>query len=276
LHHGRGAAAVRLRISASRLPAAVSTVPPDISPAAPPAPAAAPEPKAGTDGGKAAAPDGQAPLIPLLLVLTFITGLIDAVSYLLLGHVFVANMTGNVVLLGFSIAGVQDFSLPASLTALAVFAAGAAVGGRLGLKDQVHRGRFLLTALTIEGLCLAAAALPWLLGHNVEETAVRYTLIVLLGAAMGVQTAAVRRLAVPDLTTTVLTMTLAGIAADSTLAGGSNPRLGRRIAAIAVMLVGAGLGAFIALHGNPAYVLLLALALIAVGGAIAWRGHATD
>lgn len=224
----------------------------------------------------AAKPDPQAPLIPLLLVLTFITGLIDAVSYLLLGHVFVANMTGNVVLLGFAIAGVKDFSVAASLTALAVFALGAAIGGRLGLKDAEHRGRFLLTSLIIEGVCLAAASVPWLLGHSTEETTVRYTLIVLMGVAMGVQTAVVRRLAVADMTTTVLTMTLAGLAADSSFAGGSNPRLGRRIGAIVVMLVGAAVGALLALHGNPGYVLLVALVMIAVGAAIAWRGHAVS
>lgn len=47
----------------------------------------------------------QGPLPPLLLALTLVTGLVDAFSYLILGHVFVANMTGNVVLLGFALAG---------------------------------------------------------------------------------------------------------------------------------------------------------------------------
>ena len=45
------------------------------------------------------------PLPPLLLALTLVTGLVDAASYVNLGHVFVANMTGNVVFLGFAIAG---------------------------------------------------------------------------------------------------------------------------------------------------------------------------
>jgi hypothetical protein len=35
------------------------------------------------------------PLPPLLLALTAVTGLVDAASYLKLGHVFVANMTGT-------------------------------------------------------------------------------------------------------------------------------------------------------------------------------------
>src|SRR6266702_4661107 len=76
--------------------------------------------------------DRDGPLPLLLLVLTFVTGLVDAVSYLKLGHVFVANMTGNVVFLGFAVAGTQDFSIAASLVAIAAFLGGALAGGRLG------------------------------------------------------------------------------------------------------------------------------------------------
>ena len=49
-------------------------------------------------------PDGPLPVF--LVGLTVVTGLVDAFSYLSLGHVFVANMTGNVVFLGFALAGV--------------------------------------------------------------------------------------------------------------------------------------------------------------------------
>jgi uncharacterized membrane protein YoaK (UPF0700 family) len=61
------------------------------------------------------------PLPVLLLLLSVVTGLVDAVSYLALGHVFVANMTGNVVFLGFALAGAPGLSAPASLAALAAF-----------------------------------------------------------------------------------------------------------------------------------------------------------
>jgi uncharacterized membrane protein YoaK (UPF0700 family) len=67
------------------------------------------------------APDAQSPhgpLMPLLIVMTFVTGLVDAFSYLVLGHVFVANMTGNVVFLGFALAGAPDFSILDSFVAL--------------------------------------------------------------------------------------------------------------------------------------------------------------
>ncbi|MFD1277826.1 YoaK family protein [Streptomyces kaempferi] len=63
------------------------------------------------------------PLPGLLLALTVGTGLVDAVSYLTLGHVFVANMTGNVVFFGFAVAGVGGISWPATLLAVGCFGA---------------------------------------------------------------------------------------------------------------------------------------------------------
>jgi hypothetical protein len=71
--------------------------------------------------------------LPMLLVgLTVVTGLVDAFSYLSLGHVSVANMTGNVVFLGFGLAGVGDVEVVASVVAVLAFAVGAALGGRWG------------------------------------------------------------------------------------------------------------------------------------------------
>src|SRR5260370_21189051 len=78
---------------------------------------------------KRAALSVQHPLVRALLVLTFSTGLIDAVSYLGLGRVFTANMTGNIVLLGFGIAGSGGLPVVAPLVSLGAFLAGAATGG---------------------------------------------------------------------------------------------------------------------------------------------------
>jgi uncharacterized protein (DUF302 family)/uncharacterized membrane protein YoaK (UPF0700 family) len=94
-----------------------------------------------------AAGDAHGPLPPLLLALTLVTGLVDAVSYLVLGHVFVANMTGNVVFLGFALAGASGFSIAASLTALGAFSLGALLGGRLSTELSAHRGRLLAVRL---------------------------------------------------------------------------------------------------------------------------------
>jgi len=79
------------------------------------------------------------PLPPLLLTLTVVTGLVDATSYLKLGHVFVANMTGNIVFLGFGIAGAGGISVWASLTALGSFLVGGLVGGRIGARAATNR-----------------------------------------------------------------------------------------------------------------------------------------
>src|SRR5439155_344081 len=68
--------------------------------------------------------------VAALLTLTAVTGLVDAVSYLRLGHVFVANMTGNVVFLGFTADPHSGLSLAASLTAIGGFVVGALAGGR--------------------------------------------------------------------------------------------------------------------------------------------------
>src|SRR6202044_3250950 len=95
------------------------------------------------------------PLPPLLVSMTLVTGLVDAVSYLTLGHVFVANMTGNVVFLGFALAGAPGFSIAASLTALAAFAAGAFAGGRLSTLHANHRGRLHCSAATAQAVLLA-------------------------------------------------------------------------------------------------------------------------
>src|SRR5205807_6974906 len=86
------------------------------------------------------------PLPPLLLGLTLVTGLVDAFSYLVLGRVFVANMTGNVVFLAFALAGAAEFSVAASLFALGAFSLGAVAGGRLIARLGTHRGHLLATA----------------------------------------------------------------------------------------------------------------------------------
>jgi uncharacterized membrane protein YoaK (UPF0700 family) len=208
-------------------------------------------------------PDG--PLPPLLLTLTVVTGLVDATSYLKLGRVFVANMTGNVVFLGFGIAGAGGISVWASLAALGSFLVGGSGGGRLGARRSSDRGRHLTAATNTELLLVAAALVIAALSPHHIGTASRYAVIVLLAIAMGVQNAAARKLAVADLTTTVLTMTLTGLAADAALAGGRGSKLGRRGLSVAAMLLGASIGGLLVLKvDNPAPLAVAAGLLAAI------------
>jgi uncharacterized membrane protein YoaK (UPF0700 family) len=208
------------------------------------------------------------PLPPLLVSMTLVTGLVDAFSYLVLGHVFVANMTGNVVFLGFAFMGAPGFSVTASLAAMVAFAAGAMLGGRLGAQHSDHRARLHSSAAVAQAVFLATAVILAIASGGVPAAGYRYTLIAALGISMGIQNASARTIAVPDLTTTVLTLTITGIAADSSLAGGSGSRIGRRLVPILTMLAGALIGAALIRHAQAYDPLFVALATIITGAAV--------
>jgi len=216
------------------------------------------------------------PLPPLLVAMTLVTGLVDAFSYLALGHVFVANMTGNVVFLGFAVAGAHGFSILASLVALVSFLAGSVVGGRIVARYGHHRGRHLATALAAEAVFLATSVVLALWSSNAPQHGFRYALIVVLSLATGIQNASIRKLAVPDLTTTVLTMTVTGIGADSALGGGKGSKSGRRLVAIAAMFVGALLGAALVLHVRIVVPLAIALVVIVLVALASYESGKAD
>jgi uncharacterized membrane protein YoaK (UPF0700 family) len=211
----------------------------------------------------------QGPLPQLLLAMTLVTGLVDAFSYLVLGRVFVANMTGNIVLLGFALAGAPGFSIAASAAAIVAFAVGALIGGHTATRLRRHRGRLLGTAAGMQTAFFAASVVLAARSGNPVADAYRYPLIVLLALSMGIQNAAVRKLAIPDLTTTVLTMTITGIAADSTIAGGTGAKAGRRLVAVTAMLAGALVGAALVIHAHIFYPLLIVLIVTAIVAATA-------
>ncbi|HWF14646.1 MAG TPA: YoaK family protein [Acidimicrobiales bacterium] len=207
----------------------------------------------------------------VLLCLTTTTGIIDAVCYLGMGHVLVANMTGNIVFLGLALAGAKGFTISSFLVALGSFLVGATIGGRLGKVLDAHRRRWLTTASVIQAGLAAAAALAVVAGVLGPTGTARLWVIALLGAGTGVQNATIRRLAIPDLTTSVLTMTITGLGADSTLGGGNHPRRSRRLESIAAMLIGALVGGALMVHVGftPTLgVLAGVLALVAIGFAI--------
>src|SRR5882724_5180354 len=99
--------------------------------------------------------------LPLLLhIATTTTGLIDAISYLGLGHVFTANMTGNVVFLAFAVAGAPGLSIMRSLTALIAFLIGASIGGRVATRlSGVLTPSWITIALSLESAFLFVATL---------------------------------------------------------------------------------------------------------------------
>ncbi len=217
------------------------------------------------------APNGPAAPLPwLLLLLSVTTGLVDAISVLGLGKVFTANMTGNIVFLGFAAVGTPGFHALSYLAAIAAFLIGALVAGRVG---RHHVGlplrRWLMVAALAEAVLLwiaAGVATGFDIASQSPGSAL-YAIIALTGLAMGFRNATVRQLKVPDLTTTVLTLTLTGLAADSALAGGSSPNRGRRIGGIAAILLGAAIGALLVNRAGLVAPLILSGALVLFGTA---------
>jgi uncharacterized membrane protein YoaK (UPF0700 family) len=215
------------------------------------------------------------PLPALLIVMTATTGIVDAVSILSLGRVFVANMTGNVVFVGFALAGAKGFSLAASLFALGGFLLGAVGGGSALRHLQQDRAELMRNAVATElGLLTLGLVLALLAGVPVPATYAD-VIALTLATALGLQNVFVRRLSVPDLTTTVLTMTLTGIAADTL--NGDPAVAARRILAVVAMLAGAGSGALLVLRVNPSASLALAVFLmgcVLIAAPVAAKGPA--
>ena len=232
-------------------------------------------------------------LSPALVILTYVAGLVDALSYLALGHVFVANVTGNIVFLGFSIAHAQGFVWWTSALTLVAFMVGALIGGRIIHYFGHHRARHLLVSTGVQALFVIAALVGiYLLNQFAPEPAMGGTavgntssmpaaaqstqsgpslnfptanhidlhiilLIVLLAPAMGIQNSTARKLSVPDLPTTVLTMTLTGVVADTSAHGHEQSKLGRRAVVMVALALGALTGALLQTRGHEDVILMV-------------------
>jgi uncharacterized membrane protein YoaK (UPF0700 family) len=218
---------------------------------------------AGTGGGR---PGAEPTRDALLLALTFAAGAVDAFSYLALGRVFTANMTGNIVLLG--IAAGQGGVLPALRSGLAFvgFAggvlAGTILGGRARARDvwppkiTVVLGGELLLMLLLAAWWGAVGGRP---GEGTEGA-----MIAVSALAMGVQTAAVRRLSVSGVTTTYVTGTLTSLMVQLTSLTGARGDWGRWGTVLAALLAGAAVGALFTLRWRPAAPALPAAVLLGV------------
>jgi uncharacterized membrane protein YoaK (UPF0700 family) len=188
-------------------------------------------------------PVSQRATVTALLLLTFATGLVDAVSVLVLGHVFVANMTGNVIFLGFWFVPHSGVDMTAAVVAFASFVAGAVLGGRFARHLDTEVRRWLAVALGAEVVMLGALAILAGSGVLAYDDGGKLVLIAGLAVTFGAQNATARQFGIQELSTTVLTSTIVGIGFDSRLAGGTGQREKLRYGVVATMLGGAILGA---------------------------------
>jgi uncharacterized membrane protein YoaK (UPF0700 family) len=202
-----------------------------------------------------------------LLLLTFATGIVDAVSVLTLGHVFVANMTGNIIFLGFWFVPHSGIDLTAAVVAFVSFMAGTVLGGRLARHIDREVRLWLTTALGVEVVVLAALSI--LAGTGVLNHHDNTKLILIAGLAVtfGSQNATARQFGIQELSTTVLTSTIVGIGFDSRLAGGTGQREKLRYSVVATMLAGAVAGATIT-RFTVAPAIALAAVMVAAATAI--------
>ncbi len=202
-----------------------------------------------------------------LLLLTFATGLVDAISVLVLGHVFVANMTGNVIFLGFWFVPDSGIDLTAALVAFVGFVLGTIIGGRFARHLDEETRTWLFAALGMEVVVLVVLSI--LAGTGVLDYQDNSKLILIAGLAVtfGAQNATARLFGVQELSTTVLTSTIVGLGFDSRLAGGTGHREKLRYSVVLIMCGGAVVGATMS-RFTVAPVIALAAAVVAASALI--------
>ncbi len=206
-----------------------------------------------------------------LLLLTFGTGMIDAISVLVLGHVFVANMTGNVVFLGFWFAQQNVVDMTAAVVAFVSFLSGAVIGGRFSRHLQHDTRRWVTVALAVE--CALLLVLSVLAGTGVLDYRDNTKLILIAGLAVafGSQNATARQFGIQELSTTVLTSTIVGFGVDSRLAGGKGERGKLRVSVVLTMCAGAVVGATLS-RFMVAPVIAIVAVLVAATSVLFWFG----
>ncbi|MGA7834687.1 MAG: YoaK family protein [Acidimicrobiales bacterium] len=182
----------------------------------------------------------------ILVVLTFVAGIVDALSILRLDHVFVANITGNIIFIGLALVGARGFSVAAPLIVFASFLAGAAAAGTVTPRPLTHRGRAAHAAVLVQLVDLAFAT-GMFAANDHPGTAMRNALLVVIALGMGAKSALVRAINVPGLTTSVFTTTLTALAADGVRGDWRTPGFAVRVIAALALGIGAVAGAVLAL-----------------------------
>jgi uncharacterized membrane protein YoaK (UPF0700 family) len=208
----------------------------------------------------------RAPTVTLwmMMVLTFVTGLVDAVGFLGLDRVFVGNMTGNIVILGMAVAGADDLPVLGPAIALATFTIGAYIGGMVLRRRRKEWSGGVSLLLLTGALVLALLGVAYLLPDWAESDVLELIASSTTAAAMGMQAAVARSLAVADVTTVVVTSTLTSLASESLVAGGVKGVWNRRFAAIAIIFGGALVGALLLRLGVAVPLMLAAVLTVAV------------
>jgi uncharacterized membrane protein YoaK (UPF0700 family) len=200
------------------------------------------------------------PLVRALLALTFVTGIVDAVCFLGLGQVFAAMQTGNVLFLGFGLAGAEGAPVLAPLLGLSGFMLGGALAASIAARLS-SRGDALAVARPVEAALLAGAAL-FATGVEVAPgDASAYVLIVGLSLAMGIRSTTTRSVGEENLATTVLNLSMASLASPTGLVGERDVL--ERGQALLAILAGALIGALL-LQESIALALALAAGLTVV------------
>jgi uncharacterized membrane protein YoaK (UPF0700 family) len=184
--------------------------------------------------------------------------------------VFTANMTGNIVFIGFALGGAEGFSIRRSASALAAFLIGAILAGLIANRTSFTAARRLAIGAGAEAALLGAAAL--LAFRHAELSPLTPAIIALTAVAMGIRNATVRKLGVADMTTTALTLAISGLAGDSLLAGGPRTNRARRSVSILLMVTGAVAGTVLVVRSGVAAALGVA-ALGAAGVAVIVGGR---
>jgi uncharacterized membrane protein YoaK (UPF0700 family) len=191
----------------------------------------------------ATSPVSERSTVAALLLLTFATGLADSLSILVLGHVFVANMTGNVIFLGFWLAPRTSIDLTAVAVALPTFVTTTILSGRLSRHFGIRTRPWITTVLATEIVLLATLSILAGAGvlHYHDNT--KLIMIGLLAVTFGLQHSSARQFGIQELSTTVLTSTIVSLGIDSRLSGGTGERQKLRFSVVFTMCAGAFLGA---------------------------------